>query len=210
MIPVFTMITVGTKNLKTGRPVIGFKPLVELWPMMKEVVLFSKLSSIVVNVVNVQKKRLGFSTTSANVTSISHYHFVLKAIVIGKGVFSALLWIVFAPFYGTFSVLRRMLFAVSKNPVNRPQFPFFAILHKALVTLPSVPTILILCFTTPVTGFNHGLTPIVKSIFDYDDNVKGKVQRPERNLVGASVPKRIATRTVEDMVCSAWRHAAAL
>ena len=210
MISVFTMIAVGTKNLITGRPVVDFKPLVELWPMMKEVMFFSELTSIIVDVVNVQKKRLGFTTASAFIASVCLNDFILKAVIVGKGILFALLRVFFAPLYGTFGILRRMFLAVVSNPLNRPQFPFLAILHKAFVTLPSVPSLLILRFSTPRTSFNHGLTSIVKSIFDYDDNVKGKVQRPSGNGVGSSDPKRIAPRTGEDMVCSAWKHAAAL
>ena len=210
MITVFTMITVGTENLITGRPVIGLKPLVELRPMMKEVMFFSKLSSIVVNVVDVQKKRLGFSTTSADVTAICHNHFILKSIVIGKGNLSALFWMFFAPLNGTLSVTFRVLLPVFSYPINRPKFPLFAILHKAFMTLPSVPTYLILLHTAAVTSFNHGITSVVKTILDYGINVKGKVQRPSGDGVGLSNPKRIAPRTGDDMVCSAWRHAAAL
>ena len=209
MISMFTMIAVGTKNLKTGRPVIRFQPLVELRSMMKEVVGFSKRASVIVDVVDVQKKWFGFSAASASISPISHYRLVLKAVIVGKGDFAALLRVVFGPLHGTFRVLRRVFLAIITDPIDRPQFPFFAVLHKALVTLPSVPFLLILRLVASGTGFNHGFASVVKSIFDYDYNVKGKVQRPERNLVGSSDPKRIAARTAGDMVCSAWRHAAA-
>ncbi len=50
-------------------------------------------------------------------------------------------------------------------------------------------------------------TAMVK--IDYESKVKGKVQRPSRKGVGPSGPKRLAPRTGDDMVCSAWEHAAA-
>jgi hypothetical protein len=207
MITVFTMITVGAKNLKTGRPFVGLEPVVKEMTSEKPQFL-PVFVSIICNVVKCHKKGFGFTAASANIATISLNSFILKAIIVAKSNLSASFKMFFVPLYGTLSILCRMLFAVVSYPFNRPQFPFLAILHEAFVTLPSVPTLLILRISTPRTSFNHGLTSIVKSINDYGDNVKGKEQRPSGNGVGASVPKRIATRTVEDMVCSAWEHAA--
>jgi hypothetical protein len=209
------MITITTKNLIAGWITIILEPLVKLGSMMKKSAFSSELSTIIINVIESQKKRFGFSATGATIATISLNSIILKAIVIAKGMLPMLSSVGFVPLCSTInfkiSVVKVISFKVFFQQFLRLFTPLAAILKNALLTLSAVPAILIFCFVTFRTSFYHGFTSlIIKNIYDYKNNVKGKVQRLFRKEVGASVPKRIATRSVDDIVCSIWKHVAAL
>jgi hypothetical protein len=209
------MITIATKNLITGRITIILEPFVKLGSVVKESTFSSKLSSIVIDMVEGQEKRFSFSTTSAPVSSISVNCCVLKPVVIGKGVFSTLLGVILSPFCSNIRLMCGMILTVS-SVVFLEHFlgifaPFTPVFKDTFCALPSMPFLLVFGLATLGTNLNHGITSfIVKTIYDYKNNVKGKVQRLFRKEVGSSDPKRIAARTADDIVCSAWKLAAVL
>jgi hypothetical protein len=209
MISVFTMIAVTTKNLIAGRIARILQPLVKFGPVVKEAVRFPELASIVVDMIKCQKHGFGFSATGADVATIGPDRLILKAIVVVKAMLAVFRSVVKVPLCSPFDVTRPgMVSSVIPKPVTGTGTPFNTIVVKAFLTLATVPVILVFRLVTFGTGFNHGFTSVIKMLSDYGINVKGKVQRPSGNGVGSSDPKRIAPRTGEDMVCSAWEHAA--
>jgi hypothetical protein len=210
MIPVFTMITVGTKNLIAGRKVRILQPFVKFGPVVKEAVRFSELTSIVVDMIKCQKHGFGFSATGANVSAVSPNSLILKSVIVIKAVCSVLLRVINVPLCGPLDVTRTgMVSTVIPKPITGTLAPFS---HVSLAAVMAGETVKLISRFRLVAfrACFHGITSVIKILSDYGINVKGKVQRPSRKGVGASVPKRIASRTDEDMVCSAWEHAAAL
>jgi len=182
VIPMFTDIAIGTKNLKPRWIPVSFKPSVEgAWSFNFPTVV----SAIVIYMVNFEKKRMGFSATNAPIAAVSHNRFMAKQ---GKA-FTASFWMFFVPSGSDYYPALLTYLARLGRKITR-LFEVMALntldFHKALLSI------------------------LIITLSDYQSKVKGKVQRPSREGVGASVPKRIAARTAEDMVCSAWEHAAAL
>ena len=216
IITVFTMIAVTTKNLIASRIAPVTKPFVKFASVMKEAGLFSELTSIIIDMVKVQKEAFSFSATRAFVATVSHDRGILKAIIIGKSILPSLDRIILVPFRSTVGVdlSKVRLLVVLPQIFLRAFSPITAIVVNTLCASPSVPLFLGFSFAAFRTSFsNHGINPlfeIIKLIFDYTNKVNGKAQRPFRKEVGPSGPKRLAARTADDMVCSAWKLAAAL
>lgn len=251
MISMFTMITVAAKNLISGRIAIILEPFVKSGSMMSEIKFFSKLTSIIIDMINCQKIWFCFTAAGTTIAAVSHYRFVLKPVIICKGIFSTLFRVLLVPFCGTDGIDLSQMW--STLIFSQPRFgafsPSTSVFMKTIVALTAMPLSLCFCFsasgtsfssrlffccicplvtivtvfaytvspfflvfllTTFGTDFNHGITCIIKTLFDYEINVKWKAQRPSRKGVGTSVPKRLAPGTGDDMVCSAWKLAAAL
>jgi succinate dehydrogenase/fumarate reductase cytochrome b subunit len=212
IITVFTMITVATKNLITGRIRVVLEPFVEFGSMLKKSSFLSESVPVIIDVIQIQEKALRLSATGTTISAISVNSLVLEPVVIGKGVLSALNRIVLIPLCSTFGIAFKnvRLMQVFFQPFLGPFGPITPVSVNTFRTLPTMPLGLILRLAALRACFYHGITSVIKTLSDYGIIVKGKAQRPERNLVGASVPKRLAARTAEDMVCSAWERAAAL
>jgi hypothetical protein len=215
MIPMLTMITVATKNLIARRISVVLEPFVKFGSVMKKSALSSELTAIVIDVVKSQEKAFCFSATGAAISSISKNSLVLKSIVVGKSVFSSLFGMFQVPFCSAIGIgfSKMRLFVIFPKILFGLFSPLSSVVANTPIASSSVPLRLRLLNPTLGPNFlNHGIYPlinVIRTIFDYNNKVKGKVQRPFRKEVGASVPKRIAPRTGDDMVCSAWRHAAA-
>ena len=197
-----TVIAITTKNLIAYRIVVGFKPFVEFCAMMKKIVRLSELVSIIVDVVKSKKESLGFSATSAFITTVSHNSGILKSVVIGKRMFSMFVAVFNVPFSSSFNVsLSGVSLSVISQPLLRSLSPLASVLQSALFTLKTVKVGIFSSIAALLTSF-HGVTSIIKTLLDYVCDVNKKAQRLSRKRVGASAPKRLATRTVEDIVCS--------
>jgi hypothetical protein len=181
VIPMFTDIAIRTENLKTRWVAILFKPPVEgTWTFNLPTVF-----SAILYVVNFKKKRMGFGATSAMVSPVSHNCFMAKH---GETC-AAPIFVLTVPFGSNF------YFAL---------FAYFARFQRKVIRVFNL-----LAFNT-LDFHKFLLGKLIITISDYQTYVKRKVQRLSLRRVGASVPKRIATRTVDDIVCSAWEHAAVL
>lgn len=210
MITMLTMITVATKNLIAGRISVVFQPFVKLVSVVKKATLPAKLTTIIIDVVESQKERFSFTAASANVTTVSDNSLMLKPVVVIKRYDLPAFCMILVPLSSPNSVLCRILLSVFDNPFTGTDIPFRTVFVKAFFALFSVPFQLVFLLLATRTSFNHDISSVIKTIFDYEYKVKGKVQRSFRKEVGASVPKRIAPRTGDDMICSVWEHAAAL
>ena len=212
MITMFSMITVAAKNLIAGRIAVVLEPFIKLCSVVKEPAFSSELSTVVLDVVKGQKEAFLLTTTGATISAIGVNGSVLKPVVVGEGVLFTLFRVVFGPLCSAFGSLFGMcpgvfgviLFKVFLGPFR----PIMPVLLKTFRTLPTMPLLLVFRLMAFGTSLNHGVTSIIKSIIDYMDNVKRKAQRPERNLVGPSGPKRLAPRTGDDMVCTWLRSQA--
>jgi len=204
MITVFTMITVTTKNLITGRKARILQPFIKFGTVVKESVSPTELTPVIIDMIECQKERFGFSAAGAYIAAIGPDSFVLKTKIVVKAMVTMLCGIINVPLCSSFNVTRTgMVPTVISKPNAGTRTPFNTIIVKAFLTLATVPGLLVFRLMASGTGFNHGVTSIIKTLSDYGINVKGKVQRPSRKGVGASVPKRLAARTADDMVCSA-------
>ena len=211
MVSMLPMITVATKNLITRRIALVFQPFVELSPMVKKPHFFSKLAAIIIDMVKREEKGFGFTAAGASIATISSNGFILKAIVIVKRNFATPFRVVLVPFNRAGSIFNRMLFPVFTQPISGTFIPFAAVLFKAFFALTAMPAFLVFCLSALRACFNHKfVSSVIESIIDCESKVKSKVQRLSRKGVGPSGPKRLAPRTGDDIVCSAWEHAAAL
>jgi hypothetical protein len=214
MITVLSMITVATKNLIPRRIRIILEPFVKFGTMMIKSTGFSENIPVIVDVIQIQKKAFRLSAAGATVSPISDNSLVLEPVVVGKSDLFTLLGIFFGPLCSTLGSLSGMRLSVFGTIIRKVFFgsfrPIVSVFPKAFRTLTTVPLWLVFLSTAFHTDFNHGLSSVIETILDYGTHVKRKVQRLSLRRVGASVPKRIATRTVDDIVCSAWEHAAVL
>lgn len=203
-----TMIAITTKNLIADRVVVGFKPFVESCAMMKKVVRLPELVSVIIDMIESKKKSFSLTTTGAFVTTVSHNSGILKPIVIGKGILSVLVAVFNVPFSRSCNVIfSGVSLSVIPQPLLRPVSPLSSVFNATLFTLKSVKVRIFSSIAALFTSF-HGVTSIIKSIFDYVKCVNKKAQRLSRNGVGASAPKRLASRTDEDIVWTARKLAA--
>lgn len=211
VVAMLTMITVATQNLITGRPTLIAKPFVELRAVVIEAGFLPELAPVVVDVIEVKEQAFGFTAAGASVPTVSLNGGILEPVVVGQRILPALFGMVLVPFCSTIGVdlSQVRLSIVFLKPFLGTDRPFSSVLENARPALLSMPAVLVLNLMAFGTFFNHGLTSVIKSIYDYANNVKGKAQRSSRQGVGASAPKRLAARTADDMICSAWKHAAA-
>lgn len=203
MIPMFSIIAIVTKNLKSRGIIVLLQPSIKTGSIIKAN-SFSMSVPIILNMVNGEKFSDGCSTASALIPTISTKRLILKPVIIIDGMLSVLFGMFLVPLRSAFNgslarfsmILTLCLFLA-----------FFTFFSRAFVKLGFRFVLLALIANHIVSSFG---VSIIKSIYDYISVVKGKEQRPSRKGVGASVPKRTASRTDDDMVCSAWRQAAAL
>jgi hypothetical protein len=205
VISMLTVIAIKTKNLKSRRIVVLFQPSVKTRSIVK-LNLLSMNISIVGSMIYGQKNSDGFSATRAPISSVSKNSLVLKSIIIIQAMLSMLIRIVFVPLRSFFNSHSPRLCMVKTFCFL---FALFALVARAFVKFGNR-----FFFAALIAGLVHFASSarfnIIRNVLDYSHLVKRKAQRPERKFVGTSVPKRLAPRTGDDMVCSAWKLAAAL
>lgn len=210
MITVFPMITVHAQNLKAGREMVINEPFVDSHSLDR----FPVRLSIVRNMIDAQEERFCFSTARTNVTTISHNDRVLQLVVVVKAMGAMLICMIDVPTGSTLYVGLSIFTPRGADIVNRldsPVFDPFFCASLALVPSPTVNSVgdfefFDWLYDMALFAFSfHSdlhLIFVVSFLLYYENQVKGKAQRPGRKPVGPSGPKRRAARTADDMVSS--------
>ena len=167
---------------------------------------FAVLFTVIIDVIQRQKKRFSFTTTNAFIAAICHHSLILKAIVIVKGMFSASIRMISVPSSGTIRIfLTPILFAIFAQMFLGSFLPLPIILLSAVSAFSALE-----CLSRFHLAAINAMSCHNRSVVDYDNHVKEKAQRSSRKGVGPSGPKRLGSRTDYDMICTVWEHAAAL
>lgn len=211
MITAFTEITVKAINLKDWWKIVFDNPFIHscTTPIFH---LFSMFLSIIVNVVESQKKRFGFAATSTTIATITSDGFVLKTMIIIHAMIIMFLSICFIPLTGTLNIFFTViLLIILSNPIFGSCSPLSVIFSPAFFTDKAVKSFGGSCVTAFFTSLRllHNFISLVITIIDYENHVNRKAQRLFRKEVEPSGSKRPTPRNGDDIVRS-WQKCQAV
>ena len=211
-ISVLSMVAIHTQNLKSRREFILDKPFIKTIPTgLKSLAM---AFSVIIDVIYCKKERFCLPATGTPITTVSHNDFILKSVVMIKAMFIMSFPVILVPLGSTCDVLLSVFFPIFFDPIHGSYFPGVNSLFSASFAFMATPTSGFIHNFKIGSGFNSIaffafifhvvllLNVIIKIISHYDNQIKGKVQRPFRKEVGLSSPKRQAPRTGDDMVPS--------
>jgi hypothetical protein len=177
IITVFTMITITAKNLIPRRISVVLEPFIKFGSVMKEAVSFSKFSSVIIDVIKIQEKALGFSAAGTTIAAVGINGLVLQTVVISKAMFSMLISVVNVPLCSPFGIAFRMFMAIVFKPFLRPLAPLSSILKDTFFTALTMPFVLIFGFVAFVTRLYHGIVSVIKPSQGESATIREKSRR---------------------------------